>query len=73
MSTEPVRTLIVDDNAEIRQLLRFALGFSEDFDVVGEATDGTGAVLAYVRTPPYVLRTVDLTPGPGRRPAHPNT
>ena len=37
------RVLIVDDDASVRQLLRMILEV-EDFDVVGEATDGVEAV-----------------------------
>src|SRR5688572_19011381 len=39
-----VRVLVVDDADDSREVLRRALGFDDDIDVVGEADSGTSAV-----------------------------
>lgn len=39
-----IRVLVVDDVPEVRRLLRTALRFRSGFEVVGEASDGAGAV-----------------------------
>ena len=41
-----VRVLLVDDDALVRAGLRMILASSEDLEVVGEAVDGTDAMLA---------------------------
>ncbi|HET6560497.1 MAG TPA: response regulator [Marmoricola sp.] len=40
----PIRVLLVDDVVEVRRLVRTALRFRGGFEVVAEASDGTGAV-----------------------------
>ena len=40
----PIRILIADDHAVVRQGLKMFLGLDEDFDVIGEATNGAEAV-----------------------------
>ena len=41
---EPIRVLIVDDHAVVRQGLKAFLGTQDDIEVVGEAADGDEAV-----------------------------
>lgn len=50
-----IRVLVVDDTADLRFLLRLALGSEEDIDVVGEAGDGREAVEAARRHRPDVM------------------
>lgn len=50
-----IRVLVVDDTADLRFLLRMALGSEEDIDVVGEAGDGREAVEAARRHRPDVM------------------
>lgn len=40
----PVRTVLVDDNADLRALLKLLLGRDERFAVIGEAADGRQAI-----------------------------
>ena len=40
----PIRILIADDHAVVRQGLKMFLGLDEDFDVIGEAANGLEAV-----------------------------
>ena len=50
-----IRVLVVDDTADLRFLLRMALGSEEDMDVVGEAGDGREAVELARRYRPDVM------------------
>ena len=51
-----LRVLLVDDEPDIRTLLRFALERDEGFDVVGEAGDGAEAIeLAAALRPDVVV------------------
>ncbi|TAL22371.1 MAG: response regulator [Frankiales bacterium] len=50
-----IRVLVVDDTADLRFLLRMALGSESDIDVVGEAGDGREAVEAARRHRPDVM------------------
>jgi DNA-binding NarL/FixJ family response regulator len=60
MSTGPVRVLIVDDHAVVREGLRHVLTAAEGFSVVGEAANATEALgLAETVRPDVVL--LDLT------------
>lgn len=43
-ASPPVRVLVVDDNPDIRTLLRMQLQFDERFDLAGEAVDGVEAI-----------------------------
>ncbi|GAA2358137.1 chemotaxis protein CheB [Dactylosporangium salmoneum] len=54
-----IRVLIVEDSATVRQCLREALAPGLGFDVVGEATDGAGAVEQCRRLRPDVI-TMDV-------------
>jgi DNA-binding NarL/FixJ family response regulator len=40
----PIRILVVDDHAVVRQGLRMFLGLDDDFEIVGEAGDGAEGV-----------------------------
>ena len=52
---EPIRVLVVDDNEDVRLLLRIALDRSEGFVIVGEAADGEAGVAAAQSTDPDVV------------------
>ena len=57
----PMRTLIVDDEAPARERLRRLLVGLEDVQVVGEATDGIGAVeMIEGRRPDLVLLDIQM-------------
>lgn len=63
--TPPLRLLLVDDHAIVREGLRTLLEQEEDLEVVGEAEDGEAAVrLAAVCHPDVVLMDV-IMPGMG--------
>ncbi len=52
----PIRILIADDHAVVRQGLKMFLGLDEEFDIIGEATNGAEAVnLARDLQPDVVL------------------
>ncbi len=56
MSSSPIRILIVDDHAVVRQGLRMFIDLQEDMEVVGEGTNGAEAVtLAETLHPDVVL------------------
>jgi NarL family two-component system response regulator LiaR len=52
---EPIRVLIVDDHAVVREGLRAFLETQEELEVVGEAVDGNEAVQAASRLGPDVI------------------
>ena len=52
---EPIRVLVVDDHAVVREGLRAFLELQEGIDVVGEAEDGREAVEAAARLRPDVI------------------
>jgi DNA-binding NarL/FixJ family response regulator len=52
---EPVKVLIVDDVAQVRQDLRLALDLAGGIEVVGEAADGRQAAELAVRLRPQVV------------------
>ena len=55
VAIELIRVLIVDDSAAARDGLTSILKASGDFDVVGEATNGTEAIEAVARLVPEVV------------------
>lgn len=52
---QTIRVLIVDDDEDLRRVLRVLLESEDDFDVVGEAADGFEAVWDAGRTQPDVV------------------
>jgi len=60
IDTRPVRVLIADDHAVVREGVRRVLGTDSTFDVVGEATDGRRAVQLARELSPQVV-VLDLS------------
>jgi DNA-binding NarL/FixJ family response regulator len=54
MSEKPIRVLIADDHALVREGIRRVLDDDPGFDVVAEAADGKQAIAAVVETEPDV-------------------
>ena len=64
MTGQPrIRVLIVDDHAMVRRGMRDFLDLHDDLEVVGEASDGNGALEAAVATRPDVVVMDLLMPG----------
>jgi two-component system NarL family response regulator len=60
-ASDPIRVLVVDDHALFRRGLQMVLGQEEDIEVVGEAGDGTEAVvMATEMAPDIVLMDVRM-------------
>ncbi len=59
MRTEPIRVLVVDDSAVVRQILVSMLETEPGFEVVGQAQDGEEAVRLTARLRPDVI-TMDI-------------
>jgi DNA-binding NarL/FixJ family response regulator len=55
MSNEPIRVVLVDDHAMVREGLRLLLRTAPDIVVVGEAEDGSAALAAAQRVLPDIL------------------
>ncbi|MBV9683423.1 MAG: response regulator transcription factor [Solirubrobacterales bacterium] len=53
--SEPIRVLIVDDDALVRSALSMLLAASEDIAIVGEATDGSEVMQAVAELHPDVV------------------
>jgi DNA-binding NarL/FixJ family response regulator len=51
----PLRVVIVDDSADIRDVLRLALEKQDDFTVVAEASDGQEAIAVVGEHKPHVV------------------
>ena len=51
----PIRLLLVDDEARVRQGLRMCMAGEPDFDVIGEAEEGQGAVSLAAELHPDVV------------------
>ncbi len=52
---EPARVVIVEDEADVRDLVRLRLGLDDRFVVVGEAADASGAVALVAAEQPDVV------------------
>jgi NarL family two-component system response regulator LiaR len=63
VTASPVRLLVVDDHPVVRQGLRTFLETRPDFEVVGEAGDGEGAVAEAARLRPDVILMDLVMPG----------
>ncbi|MEU0242941.1 response regulator transcription factor [Streptomyces sp. NPDC006235] len=62
---KPIRVLIVDDQAMVRQGFTVLLGTQPDIEVVGEAKDGEGGVAVAAETAPDVVLMDIRMPGIG--------
>lgn len=51
----PIRVLLVDDHVVVRQGLRMVLSLEDDFEVVGEASNGEDAVVQANKLRPHVV------------------
>lgn len=58
--TVPIRVLVVDDHAVVREGIRHVLSGSDEFEVVGEASEGTHAVALTGELQPHVV-VLDIT------------
>jgi NarL family two-component system response regulator LiaR len=65
MNQAPIRVLVADDHAMVRQGIRAFLETQADMQVVGEAADGEAALRECVRNRPDVLLLDVLMPGGG--------
>lgn len=64
--TEPIRVLIADDHALLREGLRSVLELEEDIEIVGEAVDGADVVRkCHELQPDIVLMDVNMPEGGG--------
>lgn len=60
MTADPLRTLVVDDNAGLRRLIGLKLSIEADLDVVGEAVNGAVALEMAAALKPDVV-VLDLS------------
>ncbi|MGH9071445.1 MAG: response regulator transcription factor [Acidimicrobiales bacterium] len=51
----PIRVLVVDDDERVRRMITIMLSLEENYEVVGEATDGNEAVALASRFQPDVV------------------
>src|SRR3990172_1361343 len=63
LAMDPIRVLLVDDHAILRDGLRAMLALSPDIQVVGEASDGREALTAIERLAPQVVIMDMAMPG----------
>lgn len=61
MDKKPIRVLLVDDHTLFRRGLRFLIDNSDDFEIIGEATDGLeGIKMTQQLNPDVVLLDIDM-------------
>ena len=63
MPVSPIRVLLVDDHAMVRRGMRDFLDLHDDLEVVGEASDGNGALEAAAALRPDVVVMDLVMPG----------
>lgn len=63
MAPDPIRILLVDDHAVVREGLRAFLGLQDAFEIVGEAADGEEAVQRAAELEPDVILMDLVMPG----------
>ena len=63
MAASPIRVLLVDDHAMVRRGLRDFLGLHDDIEVVGEASDGQGAIDGAASLRPDIVLMDLMMPG----------
>ena len=57
----PIRVVVIDDSAEIRDAVRLALGRDADFELVAEAASGeTGVAAAQTHQPDLILLDIAM-------------
>ncbi len=61
--TDPIRLLLVDDHPVVRDGLRGMLGSQADFEILGEAADGAGALVQAAALQPDVVLMALRMPG----------
>jgi len=60
-STAPIKVMLVDDRAEVRQSVEIFLSLQEDIEVVGEAGDGLQALeMARQLNPDVILMDIAM-------------
>jgi DNA-binding NarL/FixJ family response regulator len=70
VNADPIRVLVVDDHAVVREGIRHVLSEGAGFTVVGEAQSGTEAVASAVRLRPnVVVLDISMPGGSGLRAA----
>ena len=60
---ERIRIMLVDDHDEIRQALKNLLSFTEDIEVIGEATDGQEGLEKAAELEPDIIIMDERMPG----------
>ena len=63
MPDPPIRVLLVDDHAMVRRGMRDFLGLHGDIEIVGEASDGAGAIEQALALRPHIVVMDLMMPG----------
>ena len=63
IGTGNIRILIVDDHDEVRQALKDLLSFTEDIEVIGEATNGQEGLEKAAELEPDIIIIDERMPG----------